>query len=391
MSSGDGVAAIPSDLLVTHSGVRFFPPDGPSERWRVTNLLTCETLACSRLAVAVLVSFLEGASRAFVIAELNGRYAEPSLDIETAIDALEDLQLIVAPNLPSHKRFEQLSISWARFGWIDSADYHLSTRNYPFLDYSLQGSREDRSRMAQYAQSVPDLNRYKSYGQAAPRFAAPSTHAALEALDVEFLTMWTSIPELQILNRARVLTLMSAVFGQLASRTLSNRPDLMADAVLKTSPSGGARHPTEGYLFALSVDGLAPGIYHFNVKDGTLDRLAELNLDAANIFGLFSGPLRAKFEVDAFIVLSSVFERNMYRYREPRTFRTVLMDVGHLLGTSDIVAKSLGINCLVQHGIDDRELGKLLNLNPLVEGVIWAIALGGAKASASGRAQAKAL
>lgn len=304
-------------------------------------------------------------------------------DIETAIDALADLELIVSPDLPSHQRCEELSRHWAKFGWVDAADYHLATRNYPFLDYSADGSREDRSRMVEYARSVPDLDRYKAYPAATIRIPAPATEAALRTLDVDFAKMWTTNPELQVLDRARAAILMSAVFGQLSSRTLSNRPDIMADAILKTSPSGGARHPTEGYLFALSIDGLDRGIYHFNVEQSSLDRVDGLTLDADKIFDLFSGPLRAKFEVQAFVVLSSVFERNMYRYREPRTFRTVLMDVGHLLGTTDVVSKSLGINCLVQHGIDDRGIAELLGLNPLVEGIIWAVALGGSAAPMS--------
>lgn len=33
--------------------------------------------------------------------------------------------------------------------------------------------------------------------------------------------------------------------------------------VLKTSPSGGARHPTEVYPVVLRVEGVEPGIYHY--------------------------------------------------------------------------------------------------------------------------------
>jgi SagB-type dehydrogenase family enzyme len=378
MSSGKLAAVTPPVKLFTHAGVRLHPPIGLDGRWRVVNLLTREQSVSSRLGAAVLISFMGGAAREDVAARLCSRYAEVREDVEAAIDALINLGLVVTADLETHRRAEDLCRSWARYGWVDAADYQLATWDYPFLDYADGGRRDDRSRMVDYVKAAPDLNRYKYFADAHPRVSAPRADIALGELTTAFSTMWTSNPELQILNVDRILVLLSAVFGQLGARPLSNRTDLMADAILKTSPSGGARHPTEGYLFAASVEGLDRGTYHFNVRDSTLDKIGDFALSPDEVFQLFSGPLRAKFNVDAFIVMSSVFERNMYRYREPRTFRTVLMDVGHLLGTTDVVAKALGINCLVQHGIDDRRICQELGLNPLQEGVIWAVALGGA-------------
>ena len=43
--------------------------------------------------------------------------------------------------------------------------------------------------------------------------------------------------------------------------------------VLKTSPSGGARHPTEVYPVVLRVDGVEPGLYHYSVKNHGLELL----------------------------------------------------------------------------------------------------------------------
>src|SRR5262249_12062179 len=42
---------------------------------------------------------------------------------------------------------------------------------------------------------------------------------------------------------------------------------------LKTSPSGGARHPIEVYVAARSVCGLSPGFYHYASERHELDRL----------------------------------------------------------------------------------------------------------------------
>jgi hypothetical protein len=47
-----------------------------------------------------------------------------------------------------------------------------------------------------------------------------------------------------------------------------------AYAVLKTSPSGGARHPIEAYVLVRRVTGIRPGVYHYSVKRHALSAAA---------------------------------------------------------------------------------------------------------------------
>ncbi len=69
----------------------------------------------------------------------------------------------------------------------------------------------------------------------------------------------------------------------------------------------------------------------------------------AHLEGLYLAP----FTPQALIVVTAVFARNMYRYREPRTFRTVFMDVGHLLGTFEMVASALGVRSFIHHAMNE--------------------------------------
>jgi nitroreductase len=71
----------------------------------------------------------------------------------------------------------------------------------------------------------------------------------------------------------------------------------------------------------------------------------------------------------------------MYRYREPRTFRTIYMDIGHVAGTIDVLAHAMGLHCLIQHGISQCPIAQLLKIDPLYEGVIHGAALGGQQSS----------
>src|SRR5207244_12109318 len=41
----------------------------------------------------------------------------------------------------------------------------------------------------------------------------------------------------------------------------------------KTSPSAGARHPIETYAIVNNVEGIEPGIYHYSVRDHSLELL----------------------------------------------------------------------------------------------------------------------
>jgi len=163
--------------------------------------------------------------------------------------------------------------------------------------------------------------------------------------------------------------LVSAAFGRLP-------PHAGGGKARRTSPSGGARHPTEGYIFCLDVRGLERGVWHVRGRKGDLVRIAELPPEdwlRENLSGLF---LREP-NPDALLVVTSVFQRNMFRYREPRTLRTIFMDAGHLLATVEMVAAAMGLRTSVHQALSDEQIERLLGLNGLAEGVVGGAALKG--------------
>ncbi|MDH5669678.1 MAG: SagB/ThcOx family dehydrogenase, partial [Nitrospira sp.] len=108
---------------------------------------------------------------------------------------------------------------------------------------------------------------------------------------------------------------------------------------LRSNPSSGNLHPTEGYVVVPRIEGLAltPGLYHYAPKEHGLERRAESSVD------LLAG-LLASFPPDAFLFgLTSVHWREAWKYGE-RAFRYCNHDVGHAIGTARIAAATLGWN-----------------------------------------------
>ncbi|HLN64936.1 MAG TPA: SagB/ThcOx family dehydrogenase [Symbiobacteriaceae bacterium] len=362
------------EQLTTHAAVRLYPPrPGSQGRWLAVHLRTRRRFAVPTIGTMVLVAFMGGNRVDAAIASVRDSLDVPENSLTQVIEALVQNGLLVNCDDPEHQFAQHVAQSWGAFGWVEAADYHLATFDYLFEDYSEDGRAHDAALMRQYAASAPDTNRGKRYENAGTRLPAPRTVDALDDLTTSFRTVWEQPVEAQCLTADRLLTLMSIAFGQLRSRRVA--PEGRAPLVRKTSPSGGSRHPTEGYVFVRSVEGMEPGIYHFAVGSNELARVGDMPQDKVSDW--FPGLLRAPFTPQAFIILATMFQRNMYRYREPRTFRTLFMDVGHVCGTTEVAAKGLGLRSWVQHGIHDDAIEAALGIHRLTEGAVFGIAVAG--------------
>jgi putative peptide maturation dehydrogenase len=142
--------------------------------------------------------------------------------------------------------------------------------------------------------------------------------------------------------------------------------------IKRTSPSGGGFHPIDVYPIVSNVDGVAPGIYHYNVRDHSLARLQDLDASAArrmassfmvgqNYFGTAS----------VSFVLTARFYRNQWKYRNHhRAYAATLMDAAHLSQTLYLVSGDLGLGAFLTIAINSRDIEAALELDGVNEGVI---------------------
>jgi SagB-type dehydrogenase family enzyme len=96
---------------------------------------------------------------------------------------------------------------------------------------------------------------------------------------------------------------------------------------LRAHPSSGNLHPTETWVIAYWVDGLADGLYHYQCRDHTLEWRAS-TLAAADTPGLWLG-------------FSSIHWREAWKYGE-RAFRYCQLDMGHVLAAVAYAAALFG-------------------------------------------------
>jgi SagB-type dehydrogenase family enzyme len=124
---------------------------------------------------------------------------------------------------------------------------------------------------------------------------------------------------------------------------------------LRSNPSSGNLHPTEGYVVMPQIEGLDlnPGLYHYAPKEHGLELRAEFPAEQI-------ARLLASFPPGAFLFgLTSVHWREAWKYGE-RAFRYCNHDVGHAIGSTRIAAATMGWNMALLDGVEQNTIALLL-------------------------------
>jgi SagB-type dehydrogenase family enzyme len=363
--------------VITSTATRIIPP-GPStgDAWIVLNIMTHCKYEASKAAIMLIVACMEEKD----LQKACGTVASSlGLSVEEAVNSIYDLMVAdiilctsEANDDPKMRRFISVNQRWNSFGWCEAADYHYSSYDYQFIDASAEGSDAALKLMRTYGDTERDAARCKKYAQYEFELALPCPAAGLIGARLE--SVFDGEKHGGVLDFEALQKLLSISVGQIGAITprWDGEPLL-----LRTSPSGGARHPTETYVCIFNISGIDAGWYHVQInplKLVCLTRSGASDDDGRSCFpSLFD---RARFKIQCALVLTCVFERNMYRYREPRTFRSVHIDAGHLAETFEAVSASLGIQSFGQYHANEERINSILHINHVVEGFMMCIGLG---------------
>jgi len=143
---------------------------------------------------------------------------------------------------------------------------------------------------------------------------------------------------------------------------------------LKTSPSGGARHPIEAYVCVRNVRGLAPGLYHYASADHRLERIRRGDMTARLRDWM---PQSGYFAKAAFVVaLTAVLERQLWRYSYARAYRAALAEAGHVCQTFCLAATWRGLAPFCLMGLADSLIEQDLGIDGVRETVLYVAGAG---------------
>lgn len=158
----------------------------------------------------------------------------------------------------------------------------------------------------------------------------------------------------------------------------------------RAAPSAGGLYPIETYVAVRSVEGLAPGLYHYRVaraerdaegpgervfpgEGHCLERLGDHDVsrelaEAALHQGMVT-------HAAAVFIWTAVYERSRWKYRE-RAYRYIYLDAGHIAAQLSLAAVALGLGTCQIGAFFDEEVDGIVGVDGEDEGTLYLTAVG---------------
>lgn len=243
--------------------------------------------------------------------------------------------------------------------------YHFGTR-----DAMMPLEKAARKTYAESLFKEPQPPIYKTYPRT-PRIPFPPVQIPERSLR-EVLGKRRSVREFsdKPLSLRQFAILLYAVWGEQGKIEAPPFGELLK----KTSPSGGARHPIEVYPIVSNIEGVNPGVYHYNVKDHSLELLHQ-GPERSEILSISSKQEWAS-QAPVCFLMSAVFGRTMWKYRHAKGLQTIYLDCGHLSMSLYLVATALDLGVCFTDAISHSRADKLIGLDGIQEAVISLSAVG---------------
>jgi SagB-type dehydrogenase family enzyme len=280
-----------------------------------------------------------------------------------AILELIDAQLLLERGSPEEARDTLLASQWEP--WLPHGGFHFLTKDAPYVadDWTVQQKRQ-----AIAAATQPPLFKKVDGTKSIslPRQEKPSD-SFFNTLHARRTQRTFSHQPAALAEVSRLLQTTWGVQGYVDS------PGFGALA-LKTSPSGGARHPIEVYLMALRVRGLDSGLYHYDARDHALELIS--SAATPRTARDYCADQTYVADAAALFIMTGVFARTMWKYQHPRAYRVVLLDAGHLGQTFCLTATHMGLAPFSTAALKDTLIERDLGIDGISESVLYVTGIG---------------
>jgi SagB-type dehydrogenase family enzyme len=332
------------------------------EQFVIENYRTGVCITADPLAVKVL-HFFKGWRSIAAFCRCMPKYTTQSIT-----SVLRDLvyhTLLLRKGSEEARRDARLQKVWS--SWLPHAGFfHFGTRDIQYENKEHKIKQMLRKFLADSRQPSFFKHYYQNPSFPLPRVAQPKTEL-LRTLLRRRTHRQFSKESLSLQSLSQLLFYAWGVTSHLDVPLLRRLP-------LKTSPSAGARHPTEVYVLALRVQGLPAGLYHYAPDLHALQQLHVRRPEKKAV--AYCGGQSWVRKAAALFVMTAVFPRVMWKYRTSRAYRTVLVDSGHLCQTFCLVATWLRLAPFCTLALKDSAIEKDLDLDGISESVIYVAGVG---------------
>lgn len=283
--------------------------------------------------------------------------------IMAGIRQLQKNTFVVLEGTPEANRDAELARSWS--AWLPDASFHFASKDGDYRN------PQDAYRLyKRYVAETAQPPRLKSY-QKAQQFKLPKKPVAEGEFTRVLLSRRThreySGKSISLDEVSKLLYFTWGVTGRVDAPPFGH-------LFLKTSPSGGARHPGEVYLLAMRIQGLKQGLYHYNPLHHRLEYLKRVPVLRKAV--QYTADQDFLGDASALFLMTAVFPRVQWKYRFARAYRAVLLDAGHLCQTFCLVATWLGLAPFCTAALRDTMIEKDLGLDGIRESVLYVAGVG---------------
>ena len=269
-------------------------------------------------------------------------------------------RLLVEKDTPAAAEDEEVEKSW--LPWLPHAGFfHFSTKDVSYESRPKQLLKMEKA----LVEGDPQPAFFKSYaGGARIQLRRPNPEPGFpQVLMRRRSRREFSREKITLDSLSKLLFYTWGVTGFLESPVFGRLP-------LKTSPSSGARHPIEAYVLSVRIEGVKPGLYHYNPRTHCLEKIRALK-DSATRAAQYCADQGWARRAAALFIMTAVFPRSMWKYPTPRAYRTVLLDAGHLCQTFCLVATWLKLAAVSTMALRDSLIEKELQIDGVVESVLY--------------------
>lgn len=329
------------------------------EEFKFVNYLTSKNISANVLIAAV----VDRAATPRTLHDLQFEFAHVP-GVESILEALIRHSILLRVGSRIERRDTKVHETW-RWG-LDAQYFHFATKavSYTFDFPAIRRELEAR------ALREPPPSPFKT------KLAA--TKIPLLKQKFEPKNYWEILSERRTCRDFRETPVSKQAFSNLLSSvsgmTRFYNESLLDKRIIKTSPSGGARHPVEAYCAVQNVRGIRPGVYHYEVETNSLAWIGEFP-GREVIKRLFSGQDWV-MKAAATFFFTAVLPRSMWKYDHSRAFKVTLLDAGHIGQTFHLTATALGLGVFTSAALQDSAIEKYLHIDGISEVVIYGGAIG---------------